>query len=481
MGTLHKSCLIRKAMVFATALVLSLALPCSADAPAASQAATTQSGRTALDEYVAAPDPNYRYQVLNVHKGRTHVTYVIEMTSQAWRTAKEVDRPTWKHWLIVVRPIQVSTSKSLLVIGGGGNGGNAPRDAGPLLSGIALATQSVVAELRMVPNQPLVFAGDGRGRKEDAFIAYTWDKFLRSGDKTWPARLPMTKAVVRAMDTVMDFCKSPAGGNVKVDAFVVTGASKRGWTTWSTAAVDSRVVAIMPIVIDLLNIERSMSHHYGAYGFWAPAIGDYTALGIMAWMGTAENRALMQIEDPYEYRRRLTMPKFIINASGDQFFLPDSSRFYFSDLPGVKYLRYIPNTDHSLKGSDAYETLLACYQAVLKETTLPKFSWTLEEDGSIKVAAKDKPSAVKLWQATNPGARDFRLCTIGKAYKGSELADQGEGVYVAKVAKPNKGWTAFFVELTFPSGGGAPFKFTTEVRVLPDTLPHKFVPKGKPK
>ena len=58
------------------------------------------------------------------------------------------------------------------------------------------------------------------------------------------------------------------------------------------------------------------------------------------------------------------MPKFIINASGDQFFLPDSSQFYFDELPGVRYLRYVPNADHSLKGSDATESLLACYNAI---------------------------------------------------------------------------------------------------------------------
>ena len=45
----------------------------------------------------------------------------------------------------------------------------------------------------------------------------------------------------------------------------------------------------------------------------------------MEWNGTPEYRALMKIVEPYEYRQRLRMPKFIINASGDQFFLPDSS------------------------------------------------------------------------------------------------------------------------------------------------------------
>ena len=61
--------------------------------------------------------------------------------------------------------------------------------------------------------------------------------------------------------------------------------------------------------------------------------------------------------------------------------------------------------------------------------------------------------------------------TIGPAYQGSDLQDQGGGVYVAHPRAPAKGWTAYFVELTYPSGGKYPFKFTTAVRVNPDTEP----------
>jgi PhoPQ-activated pathogenicity-related protein len=440
-----------------------------------------QNERTALDNYVAAPDTNYSYQLVNTIPGKDQTSYVLEMTSQAWLTTNEVDRPLWKHWVTIVRPDTVAHSNSLLFIGGGANGGSAAKSADGNLVRIALATKSVVAELKMVPNQPLVFAGETEGRKEDSLITYTWDKFLRTGDPKWPARLPMTKAAVRAMDTVTAFCGSPDGGNVKVDGFVVAGGSKRGWTTWTTAAVDKRVVAIIPIVIDVLNIEPSLMHHYAAYGFWAPAIGDYTAARIMDWNGTPEYHALMKIEEPYQYRHRLTMPKFIMNASGDQFFLPDSSQFYFNDLPGVKYLRYVPNADHSLKGSDAYETLQACYDAVLNHSHLPQFSWALEKDGSMRVTTQDTPSAVKLWQATNPEARDFRLETLGAKWQSATLTDQGGGVYIGKVATPAKGWTAFFVELAFPSGSQSPpFKFTTQVRVVPDVLPYKFEPKGRP-
>src|SRR5207237_225417 len=145
----------------------------------------------------------------------------------------------------------------------------------PLVAMTAVATRTVIAELRMVPNQPLTFTDDDHPRAEDGIIAYSWDKYLRAGDERWPLRLPMTKSVVRAMDTITDFCRSAAGGRVEVDRFVLAGASKRGWTAWTTAAVDERVCAVVPVVIDLLNIETSFEHHYRAYGFWAPAIAAY--------------------------------------------------------------------------------------------------------------------------------------------------------------------------------------------------------------
>ena len=281
----------------------------------------------------------------------------------------------------------------------------------------------------------------------------------------------MTKSAVRAMDAITGFCAGEPGGKLKIDRFVVAGGSKRGWTTWTTAAVDKRVVAVMPIVIDTLNMEKSIVHHWRAYGFWAPAIGDYKEMNIMDWSGNPQMRALMRIEEPYEYRDRFTMPKYLVNSAGDQFFLPDSSQFYFDDLPGEKYLRYVPNTDHSLANSDVPLSLATWLDSVVKGTARPKFSWTSDRaKGLIQVKAADKPSEVKLWQATNAKARDFRLLTIGPAWAGKPLEGAG-GLYVAQVQKPEQGWTAFFVELTFPSGGKYPWKLTTDVVVVPDVYP----------
>lgn len=431
-----------------------------------------RSEQTALDRYVAAPDPAYRFRLVRSYPNVDHTLHVIDMVSQTWLTAAEVDRPEWQHWISIVVPREISSSTALLFIGGGDNGSAAPMAVEEKLLYIAKSTRAVVAELHAVPNQPLTFQGESKGRSEDSLIAYGWDKYLRTGDEKWLPRLPMTKAAVRAMDTVTAFLKSAQGGGQTIDKFVVAGGSKRGWTTWTTAAVDKRVVSIVPMVIDLLNLEPSMIHHYRAYGAWAPAIADYEQMGVMNWIGTPQFRAMLKVIEPYEYRERFTMPKLLINASGDEFFLPDSSQFYFDELPGEKHLYYVPNASHALNQNGAFESLTAFFQAILKDTPRPRFSWTFPHDGGIVVTAADKPSEVTLWQATNRHARDFRKDKIGPAYRSTPLVAKTGGVYRAAVAPPKEGWTAYFVELTFPGGGRFPFRFSTPVRVTPDALPY---------
>src|SRR5262249_40937636 len=225
---------------------------------ALAQAPATADAKTALDKYVEAPDPSYKYELVSKVQGKGYTTYILKMTSQTWRSASEVDRNVWWHWMIMVKPDEVKSDKSLLYISGGNNNSAAPKEADQTIIQIATVTKSVVTELRMIENQALPFSDDKKHRVEDEFIAYTWDKFLKTGDETWPARLPMTKAAVRAMDTVISFCGGEEGGKTKIDGFVVAGGSKRGWTTWTTAAVDKRVVALVPMVIDLLNVEPSV-------------------------------------------------------------------------------------------------------------------------------------------------------------------------------------------------------------------------------
>jgi PhoPQ-activated pathogenicity-related protein len=450
------------------ALLLAAALTAS---PAAAQP-------TAVDRYVAKPDPAYGWKLVRTIPGEGVTTYVLELTSQTWRSAAEVDRPVWKHWLTIVKPARPVGTTGFLVIWQGRNDDPAPTAPSPRSLRIATETNTVVAEVAMVPNQPLRFSDSPeRARVEDDIIAYTRVKHFSTKDDEWLVRLAMVKSGVKAMDATQEFLASEAGGRTKLDRWVVSGGSKRGWTAWLVAAVDARVQAVVPLVIDALNSEAITRHHFEALGAFSTALDDYVEHGLFPHkIGTPEYRAVLAIEDPFNYRGRprMKMPKYLIHAAGDEFFLPDNSRFYFSQLPDEKHIRYVPNAKHNLAGSDAVESLIAFYDAVVDGRPRPTFSWSKSADGSLVVRPKARPREVRLWQATNPKARDFRLDVIGPAYTSTVLQPRADGSYVGRVEKPAAGWTAYFVELTFESGGRFPFKFTTEVAVTPDTLTAKW-------
>ena len=436
--------------------------------------------RTALDEYVGAHDASYAWRVLSTATAEDGSrTVIVDLVSQHWLTDADVDRTEWQHWLTLSIPATVTSDTAMLFIGGGRNGREAPTEASGRTAAIAQATQTVVAELGMVPNQPLVFHDDGNPRSEDDLIGYAWDQYLETGDARWAPRNAMVKSAVRAMDTVTAVMASDAGGRKTVDRFVVAGGSKRGWTTWLTA-LDPRVVAIIPIVIDVLNVDPSMRHHFAAYGFWAPSVGNYVDHGIMARMDHPRLAELYRLVDPYFYRHRLTMPKLVLNAAGDQFFLPDSSRFYWDDLRGENYLRYVPNADHGLDGSDAVETIAAFHTLMATGVKPPQYSWSTASDGTLRVLAQTQPREVRLWQAHNPEARDFRVETLGRAYTSTPLMAAADGLYVVEPPEPARGWTARFVELTFDVAAATPLKLTTGVTVTPDTLPFAAKPSDLP-
>ena len=431
---------------------------------------------TALDRYIAKPDPSYGWKLARTIDGDGYTGFVLDLTSQSWRSEEEVDRPVWKHWLTIIKPRAATMNKALLYIGGGRNGDAAPEAVSQRSLRIALETGTVVADLGMVPNQPLFFADSRRhGRSEDDLIAYSRVKFMVTGDEEWLVRLAMVKSGVRAMDAIQEFLASEQGGGLVIDDFVVAGGSKRAWTTWLVGVVDERVIGIIPLVIDALNTEAVTRHHYEAYGFFSRSLGDYVRHGLYPHkLGSPEFQAILKIEDPYMYRhrKRLTIPKYVINASGDQYFLPDNSQYYFGELPEEKLLRYVPNAKHNLAGSDARNSMIAFYDSVIHGRQRPRYTWKIKRNGSIEARTKDAPIAVNLWQATNPGARDFRLDTIGAAWTKSPLASGQKGVWVGKVERPENGFTAFMVELVFDSGGQYPLKVTTDIKIIPDVLPY---------
>lgn len=452
----------------------------SCQKPAETNAPTSDRSDTLLRDYVQAPDSTFRYEIVHSVPGDQYDYHVLKMYSQHWLTPDIVDQTEWWHWVSMIVPKETPYSTAMLWIGGGSTNSKMPEEPNELILAAATKTNSVVAQIHNTPFQPITFANDTFGeRYEDEIISYGWRKFLEGGakdeDAIWLARFPMTKAAKLAMDAVTEVVQK--NYQKPIESYMVGGASKRGWTTWTTAATDDRVVAIAPVVIDLLNLTPSFQHHWRNYGFWAPAVGDYVREGVMNWVGTPEFDRMMEITEPYSFRKNYDMPKLLINAAGDEFFQPDSWKFYWDSLPGEKHVMYVPNSGHDVGDSDALPNLIAFYNSVLKKAQRPTYSWKIEGD-QIKVTfdPANKPAAIKLWSAYNPMARDFRIDVFGPNWTAEEIAVPDSGELTVNMTTPESGYRGYFVELTY--GGENPLKVTTGIDVLPRTYPFEpFVPK----
>jgi len=439
-----------------------------------------------MEEYVRKADPAFRYEIEETYKADGWTEYRVKMVSGTWLTKQEVNHTEWWHWVTIVVPDEVAETEALVVIGGGSTRDKEPQAANELLVQAAVETKSIIAEISNIPFQPLNYVGDEKDdRTEDDIIAYGWRQYLEGGakdeDVEWLARLPMTRAVVRAMDVIQEL-----GADIDrpVEGFVIAGASKRGWTTWTTAIVDDRVIAIVPVVIDMLNVVPSFNHHWRCYGDWSPAINDYINEGIMAWTGSKEYARLMELVEPYSFIDQLTLPKFLINATGDEFFVTDSWQFYWNDLVGDKYIQYVPNANHGLNGTYNLGSLVAFYNAVITDSAIPKFDWSVSADSIYLEVISDADYMVTKWAAVNENARDFRVPVIGKVWKSVEIPQTADNRYAVHFSAPENGYKAGLLEIVFESETAVPFTFTTGTVVTPATYPFgpftPVKPKGTP-
>ncbi len=427
-----------------------------------------------LQAYVETPDDAFRYEISETVRGESWTEYRIYMVSGTWLTKEEVDEPEWWHWLTMVVPDDIRETESLMHIGGGSKGDTIPIAAHEEMIRAALATGSVISHISNIPFQPIDFTGDQEdGVYEDELIAFGWSQFMEGGAtedlQIWLARFPMTRAVVRAMDVVQEICKSR---HQEVDEFFVTGASKRGWTTWTVAAVDDRVMGISPVVIDLLNVIPSFQHHWQCYGEWAPAIDDYKNQGIMNWLDTDEFLAMLELVEPYQFLERLTMPKLLINATSDEFFVTDSWQFYWDDLQGKKYLQYVPNAGHGLHGSYLPENLVSFYHSTITDSEIPDLKWHISDNTIFAEVNPHSNYQIRLWEAVNEKDRDFKSYVVGdEAWKMETLEISEDGSYAISVSAPANGYKGALVEVVFNPDSDFPLTLTTGTVVAPDSYP----------
>lgn len=435
-------------------------------------AATAVAGE--LVQYVDKPDDSYRWRVYRVVEPVPGVPVAeLRLVSQTWKGV------AWKHQLFVAYPRSAGRAiQGVLVVMGGSwkesydeaaqEGEELPGEV-DLLAQVAPVVGLPVALLNQVPFQPMF-----DGLTEDDLIAYTFDRHLVTGEEEWPLLLPMVKSAVRGMDAMTEYARQE--WELDLVDFMVTGASKRGWTTWLTGAVDRRVNAIAPMVIDMLNMPEQMEHQLRTWGDYSHEISSYTELDLNARMATPDGRRLTSIVDPYTYRDRLTMPKMILLGTNDAYWPLEALNVYYDDLVGEKHILYAPNVGH---GIDADRIRLINNVAVMAQKAagylaFPHHSWEMKEDAEgleLSVEAGGNPARAAVWVATSQ-TRDFRQAE----WSSQRMEQTGEAgrnrahTYVYHLARPEAGFAALYGEVQHRIRGRTLF-LSTQVHVIEGAPP----------
>ncbi|HCM1964657.1 TPA: PhoPQ-regulated protein [Salmonella enterica subsp. salamae serovar 56:l,v:z39] len=401
----------------------------------------------------------------------------FNLNSQTWSPQGVVSPERWQNGVDIYIPDSAREKNALVVINNGSNNNGSGTPVAPTnfneeeLSRIAIATRTVVISVSNVPNQVLSYQGVTTPLGEDNSVAYSWKLFIGDTHKYQDASLhiPMAASVSQAFRLAK---KELTQQNI--NKFIVTGASKRGWAAWLTALSDPDVGAVVPFAMDLLNTQKSLEHMYQSYGKnWPVAFYPYYNQGIDQQIGTDKFAGLMRLEDPLTYLNtdmgdRLKIDKYIINASGDDFYVPDNSHFYYGLLPGSKSLRVVPNSTHNGILSVAEQSLITFVNRFQEKQKLPEITENVQSRGDGKkelvVNFSEKPVAILQWTARNPAARDFRYaCDIKYNSVPVSLAT-GDNTLSISLTTPDSGWQATYIEATFTDG----YVATTQVYITPD-------------
>ncbi|MCC9643361.1 PhoPQ-activated pathogenicity-related family protein [Rhodopirellula sp. JC740] len=416
-----------------------------------------------LAEMVLKRDEHLHWNVTSRGKFAGCDYVVVHLVSQVWQDV------AWKHTLYILRPEDTPSdeSKALMLIAGGSwktewgedgpNEPSIPREA-MLLASVAQEVKTPVAILKQVPFQPML-----DGLKEDALIAHTFQKFIETSDPNWPLLPVMARAASTALDAVVDVSESE--WNLNLDGFTVTGASKRGWTTYLLGATDPRVKAIAPMVIDMLNLRQQMVHQVNSWGAYSSQIEDYTRRGLQQAMAGPDGKALLELVDPYEHREALTMPKLILLGANDPYWPADATQHYFDQLPGPKLLLNIPNNNHGLSDIPRIVGGVSTLHRFVRDNRdMPQWEVKAEPIANglrLRATCDEVPSEVAFWRAES-STRDLRSAT----WVATPVTRNVAGYWTIDLTDTKDGSTGGFLEARYETGGTFPLSATSQIYVV---------------
>ena len=336
-----------------------------------------------LGQYVSKPDNTYSWtrRTLDGHEA-------FQLVSQTWQGA------SWRHDVVLIRPARAATLGTAIIEVTGWEPNQ--RDY-QYAKALADSSGLLVALLFQIPNQPIW------EREEDDLVAHTFEKYFETGDPSWPLLFPMVRSVLRTMDMLEESTKR---SECPVESFVVTGASKRGWTVWLAAAVcDERIIGIAPAVFDNLDFVAQLERQQSYWADYSPMISDYTDRGLQDLVGTERGKRLIQMVDPVSYLPAVTAPVLVLTGTNDPFWTVDSAQVYWDRLVMPKSALVIPNAGHGMGDSSWWVPSLGAFARYCAEgRKLPyvESSLALEPDSwEIRVDIEPGPARYRVWRASS--------------------------------------------------------------------------------
>jgi PhoPQ-activated pathogenicity-related protein len=208
-----------------------------------------------------------------------------------------------------------------------------------------------------------------------------------------------------------------------------------------------------------------------SFGKFSDQIADYTKAKLVPFPDVPEAKKLWEMVDPYSYRDKLTLPKFIVNGANDPYWTTDALNLYWDGLKGDKWVVYVPNAGHNLEQTlpdgkkdrnRAIGGLITFAKSQIFDKELPKLSWKhsgSEQKFSLKVDSSVKPSGSRLW-VVDAETRDFRKAT----WVEQPARLDGTSIF-GEVEAPVKGFRCFFAEIDFEMDG-VKYQLSTQNRIV---------------
>ena len=422
-------------------------------------------GRASLATFVNAPDPSYQWEAgPSWQDGDVRFTS-LRFTSQTFQGTK------WQHVLTVARPSKLAASDhAVLIVGGGRHDqlpvfgsphGQTPQDKLAILRHLAATSHLIVATVEQIPYQPLF-----DGQLEDAIISYSITQYFKTKDAHWPVLQPMVKSVVRAMDTLQAHAQGAWG--IKLSSFTVSGESKRGWTSWLTAAVDHRVTAVVPMVFDMLDMPTQLAHQVTVWGGYSEQLGDYDGLAKM--LVTPAGGQLLEIIDPYRMRAQLTQPKLMIFGTNDRYWPVDAANLYAAALPSPSYRYYVVNSGHETSGDPGVqEDRIVMALAAAGQLVLPKVDTAFEldrstGDGTLRFVSDLAPKRLRVMKAV-ASSLDFRTA-VWTEWQRLPVDHDREIKAKVKIKSSGTQSSAAYIEASYELNG-YPFTVSSVIGIVP--------------